>query len=135
MQNMWGLGDNTTGQSPYSSEPIGRVVPADGDPEVDHYRASLRAREQRNARPSWLRGRHTLRNWAIALVALALVVLFIKPLLVFAVVVVGAVLGLLVLGLLAAGALLLAVRLALGGRLAYHQGRSSAYRRTGRWRM
>jgi hypothetical protein len=81
----------------------------------------------------WSRSSRSLRRWAIALGALALVVLFIKPLVVFAAIVLAAVVGLLLLGLLAAGALLLALRVSLGGRMAYYVGRGSAFRRAGRW--
>lgn len=133
MRNMWNV-DGGEDEPPYANEPLGRVVPADGDPEVEHYRASLRAQERPRVGMRWLRGRHALRNVAFALAAVALVVLFIKPLAVVAAVVAAVILGLIVLGLLVVGALVLAARLALGGRVAYHAGHPGAYRRTGRWR-
>lgn len=140
MQNIWGFDDETAeGEAPYTYEPGGRVVPADGDPEVERYRASMRERERMRFGSVWMRSRglatrrHTLRNWTITLAAVALIVLFIKPLAVVAAVVIAGLLGLLLLALLAAGALLLMARFTLGSRPAYHAGWDGAFRRGPRW--
>jgi hypothetical protein len=130
MQNRYGFDDDSSSASAYG--PVGRVVPADGDPEVESYRAALRERTHQRRSVWWSRSSRSLRRWAIALGALALVVVLIKPLVVFAAVVIAAVVGLILLGLLAAGALLLALRVSLGGRMAYYVGRGGAFRHTGR---
>ena len=89
-----------------------------------HYWRMLRG--ERNLPPQyrafWMptplaRRRRGLRWWLMAALIVALGVLLLKPLAVLAAVLVAVVVGVLIIGLLAAGALLLAVRVVLGGRL------------------
>lgn len=110
--------------TPFDGRYAERVVPAEGDPAEPWYQARLRG--ERNLPPQyrafWMptplaRRRRGLRWWLMAALIVALGVLLLKPLAVLAAVLVAVVVGVLIIGLLAAGALLLAVRVVLGGRL------------------
>ena len=133
MQTSWKSDEPAETDPATDFGPFGRVVPADGDPEVERYRAALRTRERPHTRAAWMHSRHALRNWTITLGAVALIVLFIKPLAVFAAVALAVMLALIVLAMLAAGALFFALRMTLGGRMAYYAGRGGTFRRAGRW--
>ena len=97
------------------------VVPAEGDPEAEVYRARMRQQASPAFHlfwgqvPSTSRRSH-LRRWLIAGAALALGLLFIKPLLLVAAILLALVVGFVLFVILAVGALLLAARLTLGGR-------------------
>lgn len=106
---------------PFDGSQAENVVPADGDPEAEVYRARMR----RQAAPAFGRfwpqtsstyRRGRLRRWLIAGAAIALGLLLIKPLLLVAAILLALVVGFVLFVILAAGALLLAARLTLGGR-------------------
>ncbi len=125
MDNEWGFDADPDGRvHPFDGTQADRVVPADGDPEAELYRARLRHQAPPTFRMFWAqtpatyrRGR--VRRWLIAGAVIALGLLLIKPLLVIAAIVLALVFGFVLFGILAAGALLLAARLTLGGRYGY----------------
>jgi hypothetical protein len=106
---------------PFDSTSAERVVPADGDPEAEAYRARVRARERMTAN-AWMWNRPIVRRpfglrrlfW-IGL-AIVLLILFVKPLAVLATIAVAALFAFAAILVLAAGAIFLAARFVLGGR-------------------
>lgn len=129
MNHDWGFDEDPYGPvRPFDGTQAEHVVPADGDPEADTYRARVRRQESPTFRMFWPltpanHRRGTLRRWLIAASVIALGLLFIKPLLVIAAVLVALVVGFVLFVLLTAGALLLAARLTLGGRYGYSEPR------------
>jgi hypothetical protein len=117
MQDYW---NDRRGAYPFDASHGERVVPADGDPEAEAYRARLRARERMAAnRYWWVRpaGRRLGLGrllWIGAL--LALVLIFIKPLAVLATIGLVLLFGFVALLFLAAGTIFLVARFVLGAR-------------------
>jgi hypothetical protein len=122
MNHDWGFDEDPYGPAhPFDATQADNVVPADGDPEAEAYRARVRRQESPASQMFWpltpaRYRRGTLRRWLIAAAVIALGLLFIKPLLVIAAVLVALVVGFVLFVILTAGALLLAARLTLGGR-------------------
>ena len=123
MDNEWGFDAETNGGAhPSNGSPDERVVPADGDPEVPYYQATLHQQERPfvHARMFRMGGslgsprRHVLRRWLIVAAIVALGLLFIKPLAVVAAILVALVVGFVLIALLAAGALVMVARFLLG---------------------
>jgi hypothetical protein len=126
MHDDWDMRSGYAGEPhPFDGAQAERVVPADGDPEAEVYRANLR-RQQHSPRvgmfwwsASPARPRHRVRRWFVVGAVIALGLLFIKPLVVLATVAFVLLFSVALVSLLAIGALLLAARFVLGGRFAY----------------
>jgi uncharacterized membrane protein len=118
MQRDWNDGRDAY---PFDGPSAERVVPADGDPEAEAYRARVRAREQMTAN-AWMWNRSivrrtfSLRRLFWIGVAIVLLILFIKPLAVLATIALAALIAFAVMLALAVGAIFLAARFVLGGR-------------------
>jgi hypothetical protein len=121
MQQDWNQGHEAY---PFDGSHVERVVPADGDPEAEAYRARLRQREQFAAnRFRWSqsvgRRRSGLRRLLWIGAAIVLLILFIRPLAVLATIGLVLLFSLAAVIFLAASAIFLAARFVLGGRYPY----------------
>jgi hypothetical protein len=121
MQQDWNEGHKAY---PFDGSHVERVVPADGDPEEDAYRARLRQREQWETNRFWWSQsvgprRSGLRRLVWIGAAVLLLMLFIRPLAVLATIGLVLLVSLTAMIFLAAGAILLAARFVLGGRYPY----------------
>jgi hypothetical protein len=137
MPSEWGAGGQDDRGDQWFDDPASsQVVPADGDPEVGRYKASMSQQHQPLGGyrlwmwgPRGIKRRPSLRRWALTLAAVALVIVLIRPLLVLAAIMVAGIIGLILFALLVAVGLWVAARFALGGRLAYPSGRRQWTRR------
>lgn len=121
MQQDWNEGHEAY---PFDGSHVERVVPADGDPEEEAYRARLRQREQWATSRFWWgqsvgRRGAGLRRVAWVGAVIVLLLLFIKPLAVLATIGLVLLVALAAMIFLAGGAILLAARFVLGGRYPY----------------